>query len=357
MYWAMGRALRGGQRLSVPGYPSATPRHASTFQAVVLVQSAHAEPELFEALPDLLLLVRRDGTVVAHAGGRGVQELGLPATSTGVFEPSWSRRQRRSCGGSFARQSRTRAPSKRSFASASSSTKFASTRKGRIAPFASSALPCARGRRTPWSQRASIEGRSSTGAGSSAGSRNPSPSLRCRERPIAVAVLYIEEIADIAQIIATHVPEQIMSTALARLPARDGDAARRDGISGSSARIFLRSSSSPRIATSSRRVVANVCAKPARTHRRRRRGVSPHPVRRRQHLGVDASNPRVLLDHARAAAAEARRAVSRNVFFFSDTMQLKALDRIDIARELREAIANRAIRLRYTGRHDLRTGR
>jgi diguanylate cyclase len=74
-------------------------------------------------------------------------------------------------------------------------------------------------------------------------------------------------------------------------------------------------------------------------------------------LGVDASNPRVLLDHARAAAAEARRAASNNIFFFSDTMQLKALARIDIARELREAIASRAIRLRYTGRHDLRTGR
>ena len=74
-------------------------------------------------------------------------------------------------------------------------------------------------------------------------------------------------------------------------------------------------------------------------------------------LGVDASNPRVLLDHARAAAAEARRAASKNVFFFSDTLQLKSLARIDIARELRDAIASRAIRLRYTGRHDLRTGR
>ncbi len=74
-------------------------------------------------------------------------------------------------------------------------------------------------------------------------------------------------------------------------------------------------------------------------------------------LGVDASNPRVLLDHARAAAAEARRAASNNVFFFSDTLQLKSLARIDIARELRDAIASRAIRLRYTGRHDLRSGR
>ena len=65
----------------------------------------------------------------------------------------------------------------------------------------------------------------------------------------------------------------------------------------------------------------------------------------------------MLLDHARAAAAEARRAASRDVFFFSDTLQLRSLARIDIARELREAIANRAIRLRYMGRHELATGR
>jgi EAL domain-containing protein (putative c-di-GMP-specific phosphodiesterase class I) len=38
-------------------------------------------------------------------------------------------------------------------------------------------------------------------------------------------------------------------------------------------------------------------------------------------------------------------------------MQLKSLARIDSARELRDAIASGAIRLRYTGRHDLQTGR
>jgi len=32
--------------------------------------------ELFDGLPDLLLLLRRDGSPVAHAGGRGLPELG-----------------------------------------------------------------------------------------------------------------------------------------------------------------------------------------------------------------------------------------------------------------------------------------
>ena len=45
--------------------------------------------ELFDGLPDLLLLLRRDGSPIAHAGGRGLPELGA-ATSTGEFAHSWS---------------------------------------------------------------------------------------------------------------------------------------------------------------------------------------------------------------------------------------------------------------------------
>ena len=43
--------------------------------------------------------------------------------------------------------------------------------------------------------------------------------------------------------------------------------------------------------------------------------------------------------------------------FFTDTLRLRSLARLDIARELRDAIANGDIGLRYTGRHELRTGR
>src|SRR6185312_8652457 len=74
-------------------------------------------------------------------------------------------------------------------------------------------------------------------------------------------------------------------------------------------------------------------------------------------LGQDASSPKALLDHARAAAAEARRTGSTAVRFFSDTVRLRVLERLDLARELREAIDAGDIRLRYIGRHDLRTGR
>jgi EAL domain-containing protein (putative c-di-GMP-specific phosphodiesterase class I) len=74
-------------------------------------------------------------------------------------------------------------------------------------------------------------------------------------------------------------------------------------------------------------------------------------------LGLDSSSPRTLLDQARAAATEGRRSGSTRPRFFSDTLQVRSLARLDIARELRDAIANGDIGLRYTGRHDLQSGR
>jgi EAL domain-containing protein (putative c-di-GMP-specific phosphodiesterase class I) len=74
-------------------------------------------------------------------------------------------------------------------------------------------------------------------------------------------------------------------------------------------------------------------------------------------LGVDSSSPKALLEQALAASAEARRSDSARILFFSDTMKLRSLQRLDIARELELSIRNGDIRLRYIGRHDLATGR
>ena len=74
-------------------------------------------------------------------------------------------------------------------------------------------------------------------------------------------------------------------------------------------------------------------------------------------MGQDSSSPRTLLDQARAAATEARRSGSSAPRFFTDTLRLRSLARLDVTRELRDAITNGDIGLRYTGRHDLRSGR
>ncbi len=179
-----------------------------------------------------------------------------------------------------------------------------------------------------------------------------------RERPLAVAVIQLDGISDIAQIIATKVSEQIMSTAILRLPAKSDE---RDGkpwwylgqLSESLLALVLESADREAIGECVAGLSASlrepIAIGGAEFHLTPYVGVAI--------LGQDASTPKLLLDHARAAATEARRRGSSEVCFFTDTMRLESLARLDIAREMREAIAHHDIRLRYVGRHDLETGR
>jgi EAL domain-containing protein (putative c-di-GMP-specific phosphodiesterase class I) len=313
--------------------------------------------ELLDALPDLLLLVRRDGTPLAHAGGRGVAALGAPDSGTGVFKPSWS-----DATGTLVRQLARkaiadRAPVESRFRERDQQYEIRVNPQGpdralcTIRPSLREAAGESALEQTGEHRKLQLDRRGFLRRFK----ESTSVAALC-ERPVAVAVLYIEEIADIAQVIATKVSEQILGTALARLNVRPAEGSPQCYIGqlGENLLAFVVESADRDVIEAA---VAEVCAK-----LREPVVVGDAEFRLTPHagvsiLGVDASSPRVLLDHARAAAAEARRAVSRRVFFFSDTMQLKSLARLDIARELREAIASGAIRLRYTARHDLATGR
>jgi len=179
------------------------------------------------------------------------------------------------------------------------------------------------------------------------------------EKPVALAIIHLDGVTDIAQAFDTAIAEQLVSAAILRLLPRD------PGLEGESAPWYLGQLSDSRLAlvmeTSDRDsidgCIANLCASlrepinvgDASFHLTPYAGVAI--------LGQDATSPQVLLDHARAAATEARRSGSGKVSFFSDTVRLRSLARLDLARELREAIANGEIRLRYVGRHDLSSGR
>jgi EAL domain-containing protein (putative c-di-GMP-specific phosphodiesterase class I) len=312
-------------------------------------------PELFAALPDLLLLVRRDGTIVAHAGGKGVPELGAPGPAAAVFEPSWSEPTSALIRHLVRRALTDRAPTESEFGERDNQYEI------RVQPLGVDRALCVI---RPSLRDAGRDALEQTGAhrrlrldrrGFLRRFKEATAFATLRELPVAVAVLYLEEIADIAQVIATKVSEEIMSTALSRLPAHpsDGGPEWYIGQLGENLLALVVESTDRDVIE---KTVADVCATfrepvvlgDAEFRLTPYAGVSI--------LGVDATSPRVLLDHARSAAAEARRAVSREVFFFSDTVQLKSLSRVDVARELREAIASGAVRLRYAGRHDLRTG-
>lgn len=180
-----------------------------------------------------------------------------------------------------------------------------------------------------------------------------------REVPIAVAVIHVEGIADIAQVLASPISERVMSAAIRRLPP--GNAEPQSGrpawylgqLSESLLALVLESADRNAIED----CVSEVCASLSEPVRAGDAEFHLTPCAGVAILGQDASSPKALLDHARAAAAEARRTGSAALRFFSDTVRLKALARLDLARELREAIEGGDIRLRYVGRHDLRTGR
>jgi EAL domain-containing protein (putative c-di-GMP-specific phosphodiesterase class I)/GGDEF domain-containing protein len=310
-------------------------------------------------VPDLVVLVRRDGIVLEHGGGRDTPALAPPTGAAGKpVEALWpapfasllKQLVRKSIAQRAAAESRFAHEGREYMVAA---TPRASDRAVCMVRAAEAVIP---------------EDTSETGSRPSAHLdrrgflhrfKDSLSWAALREVPIAVAVIHIDGIADIAQVLASPVSEQVMSAAIRRLPPgspepQSGRPAWYLGqLSESLLALVLESTDRDAIED----CVSGICrslsepvhAGDAEFHLTPSAGVAI--------LGQDASSPKALLDHARAGAAEARRTGSTAVRFFSDTVRLRALERLDLARELREAIEAGDIRLRYVGRHDLRTGR
>jgi EAL domain-containing protein (putative c-di-GMP-specific phosphodiesterase class I)/GGDEF domain-containing protein len=183
-------------------------------------------------------------------------------------------------------------------------------------------------------------------------------SAALRENPMALAVIQVDGIADIAQAIAPAVSERVMTAAILRLPllassASDADPAWYLGqLSDNLLALVIDSSDREFIEAR----VAALCAslrEPVSLgsnvfHLSTSAGAAL--------LGQDANSARTLLDHARSAANESRRAGVARLSFFTDTLRVKSLARLDMVHELRDAIANREIGFRYAGRYDLASG-
>jgi EAL domain-containing protein (putative c-di-GMP-specific phosphodiesterase class I)/GGDEF domain-containing protein len=314
---------------------------------------------LIETLPDLIVLVRRDGVVLASGGGHGVAALRPVRQVAGErLEALWSEPV-----GALLRQLTRKVIAARTGAEA----RF--EHEGRSYEVRASAQGPDRAvciiREAPGELRTDT---ADTG-------ERPQPHLdrrgflkrfkesmalaALRETPIAVAVIHVDGIADIAQVLAVTVSEQVMSAAIRHLPSPAAEATAEKPwwylgqLSESLLALVLESDNRDTLDG----CVSQVCAslrEPIHSG-----GAEFHltPYAGVAILGQDASAPQTLLDHARAAAAEARRSARATVRFFSDTVKLRTLARLDMARELREAIAHGGFRLRYLGRYDLGSGR
>ena len=319
------------------------------------------KPPLIDALPDLVMLMRRDGVILSHMGGRAVASIKPPANAAGKRLSSvWPE----PLAGMIMQLAR-RAIAQRTTLELPFNNADLSY-EARVSAQGPDRVMCI--------IRAELPGGAPDDELSPAG-QPQRPQLNRRgflrrfqqtlslavisEKPAAVAVIHVDGLEDIARVVDARVSEQVLSAAVQRLPPESS------GESGEEFTWYLGQLSESLLAlvaeTTDRDAIeaclARLCSclrEPvsigdAAFHLTPYAGVAI--------LGQDATSPKSLIEHARAAATEARRCGSAQAHFFSDSLKLRSLARLDIARELRAAIVNRDIRLRYVGRHDLATGR
>jgi predicted signal transduction protein with EAL and GGDEF domain len=315
---------------------------------------------LIDILPDLVVLVRRDGIVLGHGGGRGLSGLKLNGESVGKrLEDLWPETvaelvmhlTRRAIAHRASAEARFQDNGQHYEArlSAQGPDRALCVIRPVLAAAPEDALDVTGERPRPQLDRRGFLRRFK---------ESLSLATLC-EKPAAVAVIHVDGLTGIAQSFDAKIAEQLMSTAILRLPAQSADAKSEKPswflgqLSDTLLALVLETSDRDAIDA----CVSSICASlgapisvgDAAFHLTAYAGVAV--------FGQDATSPKILLDHARAAAIEAQRRGSTQVCFFTDTLRLRSLARLDIAGELREAIAHRDIRLRYVGRHDLATGR
>jgi predicted signal transduction protein with EAL and GGDEF domain len=312
---------------------------------------------LIEVLPDLAVLLRRDGVVLGSVGGHAVAELRPSADNPYAHvESIWP-----VAIATLVRQLTRKAISLRT-ATEARFENDGRTYEARVSP---------QGPDRSVVVIRSVLADSDVDSGGASGDSHP-PQLDRRgflrryneslslatlcETPIALAIIQVEGLSEIARLIDVKVAEQIMSSTVIRLPstaAPGGPAWYLGQLGENLLAVVLETADREAIEACLGQLCASVrepvTSGDAEFHLTPYVGVAV--------LSQDAAAPAELVDNARAAATEALRDGSGTIHFFSDGLRLQSLARLDGARELREAIANRDIRLHYVGRHDLATGR
>ena len=337
--------------------------HAAVeFDASPRSAARYGPDELIEALPDLVLLLGRDGILLAHGGGRAMP--GLKPRPNGLgkgLDVTWPERIV-----TLIKQLTRKAIAQRD----TMITRFSSCGveyTAQVSPQGPERVLCvirllgaAAANDLPETDACSPPELDRRGF-----LQRFKESLSwatLREKPLALAIIHVDGLADVAQVLASEISEQLMSAAIRRLPPpREDPASTANG-----PRWYLGQLNEGLLAVvieSADRDAIESCVGAICTSLREPVSIGDAQFHLTPYAGVailgqDASTPQLLLEQARTAALEARRAgATQGIRCFTDTMKLRALARIDLAGELRDAIANGDIRLRYVGRHELHSGR
>lgn len=312
---------------------------------------------LIELLPDLVFLMRRDGSIVARMGGHAVPDLRRSGEDLGDnFASAWSPTTAALIKRLLRKSIASRAPVESRFQEQGRNYDLRITPQGpnRAIGVVRAGLADAvvESDESPDEPRwLGLDRRSFLRR------LNESLSMATlREQPIAVAVLQIDGISQIARTMGARVSEEVMSAALARISAQlNAGASKWYPGQLSETVLAIVTDTIDRDVIDAR--LSEICSAVLEPIANGDNDFKLKPYVGVGLFGVDAAAAEALLEHARTAAAEARRALSQKIYFYSDAMQLRSLSRLDLGRELRDAIANRDIGFRYVGRHELSTGR
>ena len=324
------------------------------------IEARMSSTNLLEALPDLIVLLHRDGAILRVYGGRGVAALKPAADAVGKsIETVWPESAAR-----LAKELVRDALARRASAEATFE-EDGHCFEMRVSVQALDVAICVvRPALSGHAQPESFDTQES-----SRGQLDRRGLMRCfkelisvaalRNKPTAVAVIQVDGVIDIEQLISVGLSERIMRSAILRLRPLCCDSARGApwsylGQLGDNLLLLV-------LATADREAVTK-CVAQVSENLRQPIGVGDAvfqltPFAGVAVLGQDASSAKTLLRHASLAATEARRSRSSKPGFYADTPELDATAPLDIANDLKEAIANGDVRLRYVSRHDLATGR
>lgn len=314
---------------------------------------------LIGALPDLVMLVRRDGVVLSAIGGRGVALPSLADATDKHLESVWPESAAEIVKQLTRRAIAMRATAQVRFEQGDECYEVRASAQGPD--------------RAICIIRAMINGGAQDSAFMSTGElvlpqldrreflrrfRETMALAAIREQPIAVAIVHLDGVAEIARSVDAALSEQVLSAAVLRVPQGSfGTDEKCVWYLGQLHENLLALTIETANRDTIEACVSHVCASLRQPVNIGDAAFYLTPYAGVAILGQDAKSPKSLLEHARTAAAEARRARSNHVHFSTDTLRLRSLARLDIARELHDAVANRDIHLRYVGRHDLASGR
>src|SRR5579862_1325665 len=270
---------------------------------------------LSAALPDLAVLIRRDGVVLDLAGGRGVGALALSREAIGQHIGVLWPEPVAAC----ATRAQRHALAQRKTIDLTFRHENATYELRAVAQGPDRALCVIRAAASNAAEEAGAPDELARPQFDRRGFlrrfHDTLSQAAIQEQPAALALLHLDGVADIARVVDSKVADQVLSCAILRLPEVQSEEAREPvwyvgQLSSELLAMVVQSSDRDAIEACVARVCSSlrepVALSDAAFHPTRYAGVLIH--------GQEGNTPKSLLDKARAAAAEARRSASSKIF-------------------------------------------